>query len=108
MLLDPLDDPPIHARAKRLHQIIRQRRAPLAGDVRDAKRRVQPDAEKFLQHRREQHGVTIIEQIVQTAPRPVARKLFITQAAPENLPENFGADGFLVRLLAQRRVAQAG
>ena len=50
MLFHPLDNAPVHAGPELLHQIIRQRRAAFALDVRDAKCRIKADAEKFLQH----------------------------------------------------------
>ena len=46
----PLDDAPIDADAKRLHQIIGEGRAALPRDVRDAERRVESDPEDFLQN----------------------------------------------------------
>ena len=106
MLFHPLDNAPVHAGPERLHQIIRQRRAAFARDVRNAKCRIKPDAEQFLQHRGKQHRVAVIQKMIQPAASPVADKILIVQRPAKNLPEHLGANRLLVRLFAKGRLAQ--
>ncbi len=83
-----------------------QRRAAFAFNVGNAKRRIEADTEKFLQHGGKQNRVTIVQQMIQPAACPVADKIFVVQAMAENLPKHFGANRLLVRLFAKRRFAQ--
>lgn len=57
---------------------------------------IEAHAKKLLQNRREQNGVTVVEQIVQPAASPLAGEFILVQAAPKDLPEHLRANGFLV------------
>ena len=107
MFLHPLNHAPIYAGTKWFHQIIGQWCTPLAGDVRHSERRIQPHAEGLLQDGGKQHGITVIEKIIQAAFRPVAGKIRVVQGAAENLPEQFRADRLLVRLFSEGGFPQA-
>jgi len=64
--------------------------------MRNAKSRVKAHAEQFLQNGGEQNGVTVVEQIIESAPPAVANKFLIVQATAHNLPKGFGANGLFM------------
>src|SRR5258708_31385572 len=101
MLSGPLKHAPVHARTEWLHEIVSQGCAALTRHVRDSESRIEANAEELLQDGREQDGVTIIEQVIQTAASSRSYEFVVVQAFAENLPEGFRADGFLVRVLAE-------
>ena len=72
----------------------------------NAKGRVQPHAEQFLQNSGKQDGIAVVEQIIESATPAVPDKFLIVQTAAHNLPEGFGANGFLMDFFTKGRFAK--
>lgn len=108
MFFQPLDNAGIDARSERFHEIVSQRRGALAGHMGNAKRGVETNGEKLLQNGAEQDGVTVVEELVETTFVSSAIEGFDVQVLSQELPIEFGADGFFVGFATEGRRTQSG